>query len=192
MAFMPLLQIIVGSTRPGRVGLPIAEWVAKTAAAHGGFEVELVDLAEHALPLLDEPNHPRLRQYTKDHTRRWSETIERGDAYVFVHPEYNHGYNAALKNAIDYLVVEWADKPVGLVSYGGVSGGLRASEALRGVVTNLRMVPAVEGVPIPFAPRFLNDEGEFVPDEMITGSVAPMLKELARLHEALATLRAKA
>ncbi|WP_203836626.1 NADPH-dependent FMN reductase [Winogradskya humida] len=186
---MPILQVIVASTRPGRIGLPIATWAAEAASQVGAFDVELVDLAEFDLPLLDEPNHPRLRQYTKEHTLRWSETIARGDAFVIVHPEYNYSFNATIKNAIDYLHQEWADKPVAFVSYGGVSAGLRATQALKQVVTTLRMVPIFEAVPIPFAGQFLNDEGEFVPNEVITAGIAPMVNELARLHGALSTLR---
>lgn len=186
---MSVLQVIVGSTRPGRIGLPIATWFARVAAEHGPFEVELVDIADFGLPLMDEPNHPRLRRYTKEHTKRWSETIERGDAFVFVHPEYNYSYNAALKNAIDYLHAEWADKPVAFVSYGGISGGLRATQALKQVVTTLRMVPIFEAVPIPFAAQFLGDEGDFAPSETVTAGVGPVLNELARLDSALSTLR---
>ncbi len=86
---MPLLQVIVASTRPGRVGRTVAEWFAAEAEGHAGFDVELVDLAEVDLPLFDEPKHPRLQQYEHDHTRRWSDTISRGDAFAFVMPEYN-------------------------------------------------------------------------------------------------------
>jgi NAD(P)H-dependent FMN reductase len=91
---MPTLTVIIGSTRPGRAGLPIAEWFVERARKHGGFRVEVADLAEIDLPLLDEPNHPRLRKYTKQHTRDWSARIERADAVVFVTPEYNYGYPA--------------------------------------------------------------------------------------------------
>lgn len=188
---MPLLQIVVASTRPGRAGLPVATWVAAAAVQHGAFDVELVDLAAHDLPLLDEPHHPRLRQYTQAHTLRWSETVDRADAFVIVHPEYNHSFNAALKNALDYLHQEWADKPVAFASYGGVSGGLRAATALVPVVTTLRMVPIVEAVSIPLVGRHLNDDGEFVPTEAIAASAAPMFAELFRLHGALAPLRAR-
>ncbi|WP_067505893.1 NADPH-dependent FMN reductase [Actinoplanes sp. TFC3] len=186
---MAILQVIVASTRPGRIGLPIATWFARAAAEHGGFDVELVDLADYNLPLFDEPSHPRLRQYTKEHTRRWSETIERGDAYVVVHPEYNYSFNAAIKNAFDFLHQEWADKPVSFVSYGGVSAGTRATQALKQVVTTLRMVPTFEQVPIPFAPQFLNEEGDFVPNELVAAGVGPVVNELARLNGALSSLR---
>src|SRR3954465_1854757 len=130
----PLLRIIIGSTRPGRVGLPVANWMRDQAIAHGGFQVELTDLYELDLPFMDEPNHPSQQKYTQRHTLEWSETIARTDAVVWILPEYNHSYTAPVKNAIDYLVKEWAYKPVGLVSYGGISGGLRAAQAIKPVL----------------------------------------------------------
>src|SRR5579872_6813928 len=142
----PLLQIVVASTRPGRVGLPVAEWFADVARKHGAFDVELVDLAEVGLPFLDEPNHPRFRQYTHAHTKKWSATVERADAFVFVTPEYNFGMPATLKNALDYLHYEWQYKPAGFVSYGGISAGTRAVQQLKQVVTTLKLFPLPEAV----------------------------------------------
>src|SRR5258708_36559191 len=118
----PVLQIIIGSTRPGRVGPAVADWIYERAIAHGGFSVELIDLAEVNLPLFDEPKHPRLRDYTHQHTKDWSAPISRADGFIFVAPKYNYGFNAAIKNAIDYLHGEWQGKAVGFVSYGGVAG----------------------------------------------------------------------
>src|SRR5512132_3801445 len=106
-----LLQILVASTRKGRMGDRVGHWFEEVARKHGAFEVELLDLAEIDLPLLDEPMHPRLRQYQHAHTRAWSETIVRGDAYAFVTPEYNYGAPPSLLNALDYLVLEWGYKP---------------------------------------------------------------------------------
>ena len=151
------LQIIVASTRPGRVGLPVARWFEEVADRHDAFDVEWVDLAVVGLPLLDEPNHPIARKYTQPHTIAWSETVARGDAFVIVHPEYNHSYNAAIKNALDYLHAEWNYKPVGFVSYGGVSAGVRAMTALKPVVAALRMTPVIEAVNIPFVTQFIDD-----------------------------------
>ena len=113
---MPKLSIVVGSTRPGRIGLAVATWFVERARAHGGFEIELVDLAALNLPMLDEPKHPSLREYTHAHTRAWSATVASADAFVFVTPEYNHGAPAPLINAIDYLVHEWSYKPAAFVS----------------------------------------------------------------------------
>jgi NAD(P)H-dependent FMN reductase len=137
---MARLTIIIGSTRPGRAGLPIATWFADRARSHGAFDVDLVDLAELDLPLLDEPNHPRLRRYTQQHTKDWSATVDAGDAFVIVTPEYNHSYPAPLKAVIDAHFREWLGKPVGFVSYGGLSGGLRAVEHLRPVFAELHAV----------------------------------------------------
>jgi NAD(P)H-dependent FMN reductase len=189
---MPTLQIIVASTRPGRVGLPVAQWFERFAARQDAFDVELVDLAAVALPLFDEPNHPISRQYTHPHTIAWSETVERGDAFVIVHPEYNHSYNATIKNALDYLHVEWNYKPVGFVSYGGVSAGVRAMTALKPVVAALRMTPTVEAVNIPFVGQFIDDEGRFLPNEQLETGAAAMLAELAKLDGALRPLRVPA
>jgi NAD(P)H-dependent FMN reductase len=188
----PTLQIIVASTRPGRVGYPVAQWIQRTAEEHGAFEVELVDLAEVDLPFMDEPNHPRLQQYEHDHTRRWSATVARADAFLFVMPEYNYGFTAPLKNAIDFLHVEWQYKPVGLVSYGGVSAGTRAAQMVKQVVTTLKMVPLFEAVSIPFVTQFIDDEGQVVPNETMISSATAMLDELVRITAALRPLRAPA
>jgi NAD(P)H-dependent FMN reductase len=185
----PVLQIIAASTRPGRRGIAVARWVEQLAEAHGGFDVELVDLAEVGLPVFDEPNHPRLRRYEHQHTKDWSATVDRADAYVFVVPEYNHSFPASVKNALDYLSLEWADKPAGLVSYGGVSAGLRAATALKPVLAALRMVPVVEAVSIPFFAQFLTDDDEFVPNTELEAGGKAMLDELARLAPVLQRLR---
>ncbi len=123
MTDRPTLMIVVSSTRPSRVGRAVADWAVEQAEAHGGFDVDLADLAEVDLPLMNEPNHPRLSNYTMQHTLDWSARVEGADAFLFVMAEYNHSYTAPLKNAIDYLLHEWAYKPVGFVSYGGVAAG---------------------------------------------------------------------
>jgi NAD(P)H-dependent FMN reductase len=186
---MPNLAIIVGSTRPGRAGAPIAQWFAARAKDHGGFDVNVIDLADVALPLLDEPNHPRLGQYVHQHTKDWSATIAGADAVVFVTPEYNYGYPASLKNAIDYLHNEWHHKPVGFVSYGGVAAGTRAVQQLKQVVTTLRMLPVFESVNIPFHTQFIGEDGEFRANAVMDQAADAMLDELVRTEEALRPLR---
>jgi NAD(P)H-dependent FMN reductase len=182
---MPTLQIIIASTRPGRVGLPVGRWFEAHARAHGGFEVDLVDLAELDLPFMDEPNHPRLRKYTHQHTKAWSARVDAADAFVFVMPEYNYGFNAPLKNAIDFLHEEWIYKPVGFLSYGGVAAGTRAVQMIKQVVTALKMAALPEAVSIPFVAQFIDDEGELVPNELMLQSATVMLDELGRMEEAL-------
>ncbi len=188
----PTLLIIIGSTRPGRVGLPVAEWIRERALTHGGFQVEVADLAEINLPFMDEPYHPRLRQYQHDHTKAWSARVDAADAFVFVSPEYNHGLSAPLKNAIDYLSQEWQHKPVGLVTYGGVSAGTRAAQMIKPIVAALKMVPMVEAVTIPFVSQFIDDNGRMAPNEMLQTSAIAMFNELQRWESALKPLRAKA
>jgi NAD(P)H-dependent FMN reductase len=185
----PVLQIILGSTRPGRKGPSIGEWFRQAATEHGAFEVEVVDLAEVGLPLLDEPNHPRFGDYVHQHTKDWSATVSRADAFVFVVPEYNHSINAATKNALDFLHTEWSDKPVGTVSYGGVSGGVRAMTALRPVFSALRMVVVSDAVNIPFFAQAIDDDGVFHPSEVSAGAAKAMLDELARYTDVLRPLR---
>ncbi len=185
---MPRLLVIIASTRPGRVGLPVATWFAELTTAHGGFELEIVDLAELELPFLDEAKHPRMSDYSHEHTRAWSEIVARADAVVMVTAEYNYGYPAPLKNAIDYLHSEWRYKPVGFVSYGGVAAGTRAVQQLKQVVTALSMMPLGPSVNIPFVAQFVHD-GAIAPNETMTQAAADMLDELVRLEGALRPLR---
>jgi NAD(P)H-dependent FMN reductase len=187
---MPLLQVVIVSTRPGRAGAPVGTWFANHARAHGKFEVDLVDLAAVALPLLDEPSHPRLRQYQHEHTRAWSARVERGDAFVFVTPEYNYGSPPSLVNALDYLVHEWAYKPVGFVSYGGISGGTRSVQMTKQIVTALKMVPLPEAVVLPFFTTLMDKEtGAFAPGASVLKSADVMLNELLRWTAALMQMR---
>jgi NAD(P)H-dependent FMN reductase len=187
---MPTLHVVIASTRPGRVGLPVGQWFAQAAREHGAFDVEIVDLAELSLPFMDEPNHPRLRRYTKQHTRDWSAKVAAADAFAFVMPEYNYGFTAPLKNAIDYLHHEWHYKPVGLVSYGGISAGLRAAQMIKQVVTTVKMFPLPEGVSIPFVAQFIDDEAVLRPNESMERAATAMLDELASLEATLRPLRA--
>ncbi|GAC1433014.1 MAG: NAD(P)H-dependent oxidoreductase [Chloroflexota bacterium] len=183
------LMIIVASTRPGRVGLPVARWFEDRAGEHGGFAVDVADLATINLPFMDEPNHPRLRQYTHSHTQVWSARVDAADAIVVVMPEYNFGFNAPLKNALDFLFHEWAYKPVGFVSYGGVSGGLRAVQMIKPVLTTLKMVPLTEAVAIPFVSALMDGDGVLQPNQSMETAATVMLDELHRWTGALRGLR---
>lgn len=182
------LKIIIGSTRPGRVGPIIADWVRNAAGGHGRFEAELVDLADMELPLLDESTHPARQQYTHAHTKRWSAIVEDADAFVFVTPEYDYFAPAALVNAVQVLFREWGYKPAAVVSYGGVSGGLRASQTLRQLLGNVGVMAIPQVVPVPFFPEFI-EEGRFVPNEKMVEGAAEMFSELAKWSAALKPLR---
>jgi len=167
----------------------VAAWIYDRAVSHGGFEVELIDLAEVNLPMFDEPRHPRFGEYVHQHTKDWSATISRGDAFVFVIPEYNYGFNAAIKNAIDYLNHEWLYKPLGFVTHGGVAAGTRAMQMLKQVVSALKMVPMTEAVNIPFVQQFLDPDRVLQPNEVMESAATTMLDELTRWTEATQPLR---
>ena len=179
------LQVVIASTRPGRAGEPIGRWFAGQCRRDERFSVGVTDLAELALPLMDEPNLPRMRQYIHEHTRAWSRTVDAADCFVFVMPEYNHGFCAGLKNAIDYLHQEWARKPVGFVSYGGVSGGMRAVQLLKPVLTCLRMLPVTDQVALANYAQYMRD-GRFEPSADAGLACRTMLDELYRT---MATMR---
>jgi NAD(P)H-dependent FMN reductase len=187
---MPKLLIIIASTRPGRVGLPIGQWAATAAKEHGGFEVEVADLAAIDLPLLDEPNNPKMGPYVEEHTLEWSRTVSSADAFLFVTPEYNYGPPPSLINALDYLYWEWAYKPVAFVSYGGPGAGFRAVQVLKQIVTTLRMMPISDGVGIPFVFKHLQD-GAFAPTPLMDASLPFNLDELLRWTLALEGLRSE-
>ena len=186
---LPCLQIVIASTRPGRVGPAIANWFQGFVTKHGKFDAHLVDLAELGLPLYDEPNHPMRRQYTRDHTKAFSAIVKAADATVFVSPEYNYSPPPSLVNAIDYLFWEWQYMPLGIVSYGGVSGGLRSAQAIRLMASTLKMMPLPEGVPMPNVFAQIKD-GVFSANELNEQGATAMLNEMHKWTSALVGLRA--
>lgn len=183
------LHVVIASTRPGRKGPLVADWFAGEAAKAGSFEVETVDLATFDLPIFDEPAHPALGRYEHDHTKGWSAKVAEADAFAFVLPEYDFFPPASLVNALQYLVKEWQYKPVAFVSYGGISGGLRSAQALKLLVTALKMMPIPEGVVLPAFSQQVGEAGTFVPTKANDEAAKLVVGELARWAEALATMR---
>jgi len=153
----PHLQVILGSTRTGRFGDRVADWFMQHATDRDDLTAELVDLRDWPLPFYDQQRPPMMGGYTDDLQQRWADKVAAADGYVFVTPEYNHGYPAVLKNALDHLYAEWNDKPAGFVGYGGPSGGIRAVEQLRQVVVELKMVPTRSQVALPAVYRLFQD-----------------------------------
>lgn len=186
------IAIILGSTRPGRLGEQVAHWVLDRAREREDAEYELVDLRDHDLDLLNEPTVPgsAKRQYENPKTVRWSQKIDEFDGYVFVTPEYNHGVPAALKNAFDVLYPEWMHKGAALVSY-GADGGVRAVEhwrtilaaaqmhVVRGQVSFSTMLEVTKG----------EDGGVFTPAERRPKEIRNVLAQLTKLTGATASLR---
>jgi NAD(P)H-dependent FMN reductase len=183
------LMIITASTREGRKGPAIADWITAEAAQTGKWTIDSVDLRDLALPMLDEAEHPAIRAYKQDHTKVWSAMVDQADAFIFVTPEYNFSFPASLKNAIDYLFHEWAYKPLGFVSYGGIAAGTRAVQMLKQVVTTLKIMPVPEAVNVPFFWQNLTAEGAFAPDAATTSMAADMLSELHRWTAPLHAMR---
>lgn len=144
------IQVIIGSTREKRFGERPAQYVFDELKKETGVEVELIDLRDWPLPFFDEPASPYMAKgvWVNPLGKKWAEKVAEADAYIIVTPEYNHGYPAVLKNALDWVFYEWKHKPVGFVSYGVVSG-VRAVEQLRQVVNELEMHPIRTSLLIP-------------------------------------------
>jgi NAD(P)H-dependent FMN reductase len=182
------LKIITSTVRPSRKGHIVTDWIAEKARESEGFEVEVLDLKKINLPLMDEPNHPRLKQYQHEHTQKWSAKIEEADAFVFVTAEYDFNYPAPLRNALEFLFSEWGYKAAGIVSYGGVSAGTRAAKSLAGDLTAFRMVPLVEMVNIPFFTEFIKED-KLIANDKMDKAADTLLKELERWTKGMKMIR---
>lgn len=181
------IAIILGSTRPGRLGEAVAHWVFEHARARSDAEYEMIDVADFNLPLLDEPIPPSRHQYTKPHTLKWAATIAPFDGFVFVTPEYNHSVSSALKNAIDFLYAEWNNKAAGFVAYGS-AGGTRAVEHLRLIMAELQIADVRAQVALSLYTDFENFS-RFKPAAQHERSLNSMLDQLLAWSGALKLLR---
>lgn len=184
---MTRIAIILGSTRPGRNGKQVADWVLEQAALREDAEFELVDLADHPLPHLDEPMPAAMGQYQNDHTRKWAERIADFDGYIFITPEYNHSTSGVLKNAIDYLFGEWNNKAAGLVGYGGV-GGARAIEHLRLVLAELQVATVRQTLTLSLASEFEN-YSTFMPGESQARLLGTLFDQVVAWSKAMEGVR---
>lgn len=184
---MTKIGIILGSTRPGRNGESVAKWVLEQSKRHSDATFEIVDIADYDLPLLDEAYPAGMNMYTQAHTKKWSEKINEFDGYVVVTPEYNHSTSGALKNAIDYLNLEWANKAMGFVSYGS-AGGARAVEHLRQIFAELRVATVRSQVMFSLFTDF-KDMSEFTPDARHDAEADELFKDLISWSNALKSVR---
>ncbi|GHO59921.1 NADPH-dependent FMN reductase [Ktedonobacter robiniae] len=150
----PRILVIFGSTRQGRRGEVVANWLMDRLAMRTDATFDLVDLRDISLPFFDSPTSP-VYGHIASEAEQWAAQVDRADGFIFVTPEYNHGYSAVLKNAIDYLYSQWAHKPAAIVSYGGFAAGYRAAEQLRQVLIELKMVPIREQVGISLVPNWI-------------------------------------
>lgn len=182
---LPVLGIIHGTVREGRKGFSISEWVYQVAEQTKLFEVRLMDLKTIALPMMNEPKMPILKVYQYQHTKDWSFLIQSCDVFIFVTAEYNFGYPAVLRNAIEYLYQEWCFKPVRIVSYGGISGGLRAATKLKDDLLSLEMIPVKAATILPFFSKQLAEDGSFVPSDTNIKSSTNLVEELNKYYNAI-------
>lgn len=184
------LKVISSTVRPGRKGPTVAKWIAELAKQTNNFEVEVLDLGEINLPLMNEAVHPMMKQYEHEHTKAWSAKIEEADAFIFVSAEYDYSYPAPLKNALEYLVHEWAFKAAGLVTYSaGPFAGVRGWMSLKVDLLSLRCIAVSEGVHIPFVTQAINEDGIFIPNEHVVKSADIMLTQLVRWTKGMKAIK---
>lgn len=183
------IAVIVGSTRPGRVGDQVAAWVLDHATAHGGAQYELVDLADLQLSRLDESIPAAMGAYQHDHTKEWAALVAGFDGFVFVTPEYNRSIPGSLKNAIDFVYSEWNNKAAGIVSYGGVVSGARAAEHLRGILAELQVASVRQQVMLSTGADFENYTTLKTPGDAHTAALTTLLDQLVSWSAALKTTR---
>lgn len=183
------LKVITSTVRPGRKGPAIAKWITEVANNHG-FEAEMIDLGELNLPMMNEPVHPALKQYEHEYTKQWSAKIEEADAFIFVTAEYDYSYPAPLKNAIEYLVHEWAYKPSGIVSYSiGPFAGVRAVMSLKTDLLSLKNIALSEMVNISNLNQFIDEENNFTADERMKNNAKIMLDQLVRWTKGMKAIK---
>lgn len=187
MQTMLKIAIIIGSTRPGRLGEAVGKWAHDIARKRNDADFELIDIAQFNLPLLDECMPASSGQYRQPHTRAWSAKIAAFDGYVFVTPEYNHGPCGALKNAIDFLSREWTDKAAGFIGY-GYTMGARAIEHLRLVMASVQVATVRPQVGLSLFTDFENST-VFKPAAMQEKNVNAMLDHVIAWSGALRPLR---
>jgi NAD(P)H-dependent FMN reductase len=181
------LMIIWGSSRQGRKGGVVADWVKQKAAEDNRFEVDFIDLRELNLPFFNEPISPfsmkSLDNYTHPEGRAWAERIAKTDGFIIITPEYNHGPPGVLKNTLDWAGPPWVDKPVGLISYGSISGGTRAVEMLRSITIELGLINVANAIHFPFF-RKTFESGE-QPSESTNENLKKMFDKIVSLRTAL-------
>ena len=183
----PHILIILGSTRQGRKGEAVAHWFMHLAGGREDATFELVDLRDWPLPFLDAPVPPASGHYDPA-ARPWAEKIATADGFVFVLPEYNHGYPAVLKNAIDHIYHEWGKKPAAIVSYGSHAAGYRSAEQLRLVLIELAVAPIRAQVGIPRVWAAFDEQGN-IHDTAHNRAAGAVLDELIWWSTALKTAR---
>jgi NAD(P)H-dependent FMN reductase len=175
------VAVVIGSTRPNRICSEIAVWALDILRAGSVLHYEILDLAEIDLPFLDEPLKPALGNYTHEHTQAWSRLVSSFDAFIFVFPQYNWGYPAPLKNALDFLYSEWRDKPAGLLTY-GTRGGAKGAAQLREVLQGIHMRPLERGAELAIPDEDVDDREQLLD---LNATLTPFASAVRALDEQL-------
>src|SRR5581483_4251486 len=177
------LMMIWGSSRQGRKGGAVVNWIKKQAEGDDRFEVDFVDLKELNLPMFDEPRNPanyeNLNDYTNPQGKAWAERVDKAEAFILITPEYNYSFSAVLKNAIDWVGLPWDKKPVLLVGYGGIGGGARAVEQLRTVVASVGMQQIPRSLHFPYFEEAFDEEGNPKRIDYYSSNIKKLLSNLA-------------
>ena len=179
-------MIIWGSSRTGRKGGVVTDWVKNEVAKDSRFEVDFIDLKKLNLPFFDEPISPfsmqNLDDYTHPEGRAWAERVQIANAVILITPEYNHAPPGVLKNALDWVGKPWVDKPVGLISYGGAVGGARAVEKLRSITIELGLINVATPLHFPYFEEAFDAQGQPKRLDYYQANLKKMLNEIVRLH----------
>ncbi len=183
----PKIKVILGSIREGRSGEKVSTWLMQTLQSNTTAELSLIDLRDYPLPMYADAIPPTMRQGSHPIAlvQKWLDEIASADGLIIVTPEYNHSFSSALKNALDYIAREAADKPVGFVSYGGGAGGARAVEQLRQVVGELRMYDVRDQVAIPMIWAAFDEAGSLQNVDMHEKNAKLMFSKVVELAQKL-------
>lgn len=182
------IAVVAGTNRPNALNPQVVDWVAQQLAGRGGIEAEVVRFDDFDLPVLDEPIPAGANMYQNDHTKAWGAKLAEFDGYIFVTPEYNHSVPGGLKNALDYVSLEFNHKVAGIVNY-GADKGVRAAEHLRLILANSRVAVVRDQTSFSIFTDFT--DGEFTPQEVSVQPFASMIDDMVLWGEALVGAREK-
>lgn len=187
----PKILVILGTAREGRRGIKVADWVMSFLSKRKDANFELADLRNWNLPFYDFPVSPSTEKglYHSKLQEKWAKKIDSADGFIIVTPEYNHGYSAVLKNALDYLWFEWNAKPVTFISYGGLSGGIRAVEQLRLVSVELEMIPIRHQVIIHRVRSAFDENGKIKDEEFYNKQLNSAVDAIVKWSLAMRSVR---
>ena len=177
------VAVVIGSTRPTRISAGIAQWFLDVAQNGSSLTYELIDLAAVNLPFLDEPVMAAQGEYEHEHTRAWSQLVSSFDGFIFVFPQYNWGYPAPLKNALDFLYWEWRDKPVSFETF-GTHGGSRAAAQIKGVFQGLHMTELADHLEIVISENDVDETWQF---KDLDGLLSPYREQTRAIDQEMVT-----